>query len=92
VVRADLPPLDENEVYLADLVGCEVVDGAGARIGVVKEVQYAGQELLVVAREGAADALVPFVEPIIRSVDLEARRIVCDPPEGLLNLDGSADE
>jgi ribosomal 30S subunit maturation factor RimM len=29
---------------------------------------------------------VPLVEPIVVSVDLAAKRIVCDPPEGLLDL------
>jgi 16S rRNA processing protein RimM len=35
---------------------------------------------------GGREALVPFVWPIVVRVDREARRIVLDPPEGLLEL------
>ena len=35
---------------------------------------------------GGREALVPFVHPIVVDVDRAARRIVLDPPEGLLEL------
>jgi 16S rRNA processing protein RimM len=85
--RAELPELADDEVYVSDLVGCAVVDRAGAAIGTVAGVERpAGQEILRVARPGGGEALVPLVEPIVVSVDLAAKRIVCDPPEGLLDL------
>jgi 16S rRNA processing protein RimM len=85
VFRDDVPPPGDDELYLADLVGCEVVDAAGEPLGTVAEVRPGGgQDLLVLARDGL-EVLVPFVEPIVVAVDLAARRIVCDPPEGLLD-------
>jgi 16S rRNA processing protein RimM len=42
--------------------------------------------MLVVARDGAGEALIPFVAEIVPNVDLEAGRVVLDPPEGLLDL------
>jgi 16S rRNA processing protein RimM len=96
VPREVLPALDEGEVYLDDLVGCSVYDLAGALLGQVLRVEgSAAQDLLCVAppprRDGQApapgEALIPFVEPIVVSVDVAARRIVCDPPEGLFDLD-----
>jgi 16S rRNA processing protein RimM len=81
--REELPEAGEGEVYVADLVGCLVLDG-DEPVGTVREVVSNGaQDLLVVERAGG-EALVPFVEPIVVSVDLEARRIVCALPEGLV--------
>src|SRR5579883_1522017 len=39
VWRDDLPPLDEREVYVGDLVGCALVDAAGAPLGTVRAVE-----------------------------------------------------
>ena len=43
-------------------------------------------EEAVVARPDGKEALVPLVDEIVVEVDLEARRLVCDPPEGLFDL------
>jgi 16S rRNA processing protein RimM len=86
--RDELPQLDEDEVYLADLVGCRVIDMSGQEIGLAKAVQdIAGNLLLVVQRPRRDDALVPLVPEILVEVDLEARLLRIDPPEGLLDLD-----
>ncbi len=85
--REQLPPLESGEVYVADLTGCQLVDLGGIAIGEVQGTQNTGaQELLVVALPSGREALVPLVEPIVQSIDLAARRIVCDLPEGLLEL------
>jgi 16S rRNA processing protein RimM len=44
-------------------------------------------ELLVLAREGRPDALVPFVRAIVPTVDLPGGRLVLTPPDGLLDDD-----
>ena len=86
--RDELPPLDEDEVYLSDLIGCRVVDLADREVGVAREVlDVAGNPLLVVERPGREDALIPLVPEILRSVELSSRVVQIDPPEGLLELD-----
>ena len=58
----------------------------GAVVGQVSEVIHGpGGELLVVRREGADDALVPFVHAIVPTVDVAGGRVVLTPPEGLLD-------
>ncbi len=86
----DLPPLDEDEVYLHDLVGLDVVllaeDGESVTdpVGTVRDVLEGGPQLLfVVAREGRPDVLVPDVPEIVLDVDLDEGCVVLDPPEGL---------
>ena len=79
VPRSALPKPRRGEVYLADLVGLEVVAGSGVSLGRVVAVEdYGAHPVMRVAPEGAAPGsgrLVPFVEPIVRGVDLAARRI-----------------
>lgn len=84
--QADLPPLEDGEVYVHDLIGMEVVEeGGGEVIGVVCDVLEGAQRLLVVARTGRPNALIPDVPEIVIDVDINLRRIVVDPPDGLLD-------
>jgi 16S rRNA processing protein RimM len=86
VDRADLPPTEEGEYYFGDLMGCTVMDTkSGEAIGVVANcVRYGGPMLLEVKRSGKSDVLIPFVKAICPQVDLEAKRILADLPEGLI--------
>lgn len=87
IERSLLPPTEEGEFYYHDLIGAEVVTCAGIHVGVVASVfPRAGQDLLVVVSPAGKESLIPAVEPIIVEVDIEAGRIVIDPPEGLLEL------
>jgi 16S rRNA processing protein RimM len=81
-----LKALDPGSHYVHDLVGCRVELENGSSVGVVRDVQLdAGIPLLKV--DGAAsEVLVPFTNGICRLVDVEAKRIVIAPPEGLVEL------
>jgi 16S rRNA processing protein RimM len=57
------------------------------RLGTVEDVvSTAGTDLLVVRRDDGNELLIPFVSQFVPDVDLDARRVVVDPPEGLLDL------
>jgi 16S rRNA processing protein RimM len=86
-VRAeDLPPLEPGEYYAYELVGCRVEDTTGKAIGLVARIWETGaQDLLVIAAPEGGEHLVPAAEPILQEVDLSARRLVIDPPPGLLD-------
>jgi len=86
VDRTKLPAPPDGEWYQADLIGLEVVDIAGARLGSVHAVQnYGAGDLLEVKLDsGKASVLVPFRAAIVPEVDIAAGRIVIDPPDGLL--------
>ncbi|HEX3367946.1 MAG TPA: ribosome maturation factor RimM [Candidatus Cybelea sp.] len=71
--------LAAGEYLDADLIGCSVVGADGAPHGTVQRVEhYPASDLLVVDGH-----LVPMVAAIVLQVDLEAKRIVIDPPQGL---------
>lgn len=79
-------PLPEGTYYRHDLVGCQVVDATGAVVGTVKAVEGTlDRSYLIVPRQGG-DAMIPLVDGICVRVDVAARRVVIDPPEGLLDL------
>jgi 16S rRNA processing protein RimM len=76
----DAIELDEGEYLDEDLVGCRVEDGEGRCFGEVDRVEhYPSSDMLVVSGR-----MVPMVRAIVTKIDLAARRIVVDPPEGLL--------
>jgi len=76
--------LAEGEYFQTDLVGCAVVMRDGRRVGVVTGWQeYGGPPLLEVDSNGA-EVLIPFAKSICVEIDVPQRRIVIDPPDGLL--------
>ena len=83
--RDRLPSLPDDEFYHADLIGLDVHDTGGARLGRVTAVQNHGAtDLLEIdTGQGGATVLLPFTRAAVPTVDLAARRIVADPPEGV---------
>lgn len=81
---ASLPPADEG-YYHHELRGLLVVDTSGRALGkVVGVLDSPAQDLLEVATDGVDDTwFVPFVDAIVKEVDIGQGRIVVDPPEGL---------
>ncbi len=81
--RSELPPPGEDEFYWVDLVGCEIADRSGRRLGEVTGVAGGpAHDWLVVSRGEGREAMLPLVDAFIRKIDLERRRITADPPEG----------
>jgi 16S rRNA processing protein RimM len=84
-LEADLAPLDEDDFYWHQLIGCEVETQEGEPVGHVKEIWATGShDVLVVIRPGGGQVLVPTARQIMTSVDLDTKRIVIDPLPGLL--------
>lgn len=77
--RETLPKTEENEFYWADLVGLDVVNQAGERLGHVAELVRTGaHEVLDVRDADGSRRLMPFVAAVIKEVDLAGRRIRVD--------------
>ena len=85
--RAELEP---GWTYLSDLVGCTVFD-AGREIGKVVDVAFGAGEapLLVVRNDAQAAKLpyeIPFAEAFLEKVDIERKQVKMKLPEGLLDV------
>ncbi|MEO8242640.1 MAG: ribosome maturation factor RimM [bacterium] len=85
VDRARLPNLPDDEFYHSDLIGLEVRDTGGVLVGTVSAVHNHGAgDLLEINAPGRKQALLlPFTMANVPTVDLTARRVVVDLPEGL---------
>ena len=89
VEAASLAPTeDPDEFHDHELEGLRAELADGTVVGTVREVVHGpGGDLLVLARPGAPDGLVPFVRQIVPTVDVGGGRVVLTPPEGLLDAD-----
>ncbi|KNX37583.1 ribosome maturation factor RimM [Luteipulveratus halotolerans] len=88
LAQPDAEDDDDDAWYEDDLIGLAVVDTHGGAVGEVVALHPRPvQDLLEISKTGGGTAYVPFVEEIVPEVDVDAGRVVIDPPPGLLNLD-----
>jgi 16S rRNA processing protein RimM len=76
VPRSELPPAAPDSYYVFQLVGLEVVEEGGRRLGAVVDVAPGVANDALELDSGLA---LPLVEACVREVDLEARRILVAP-------------
>jgi len=76
VRREDLAPLESGSYYVADLVGLEVVEEGGPRLGVVRDV-LPGPANDALELDGGL--LLPLVEDCVLEIDLAAGRLLVAP-------------
>jgi 16S rRNA processing protein RimM len=87
VTTESLQPLPPGMFYQHDLIGCVVETPEGMAIGTVGSVEGSGEgSRLVVHSRGGAEILIPMTDAIVVGVHLAARRILVQPPDGLLDL------
>lgn len=84
-VRIDqLPELPEGEYYHHQILGIQVYLESGEKLGSLKEILETGaNDVYVIAREGAEDMLLPAIEDVVLSIDVEANRMVVKLQEWL---------
>lgn len=85
VALADLPAKAPGEFYHYEAIGCEVATTDGRRLGVIEEVIATGANDVWVVRDGAVEVLVPVIENVVKSIDLDQRRMVVEAVPGLLD-------
>jgi 16S rRNA processing protein RimM len=75
--------LDEDDILLADLVGCEVRRPDGTPWGKIAAVEPGEHQDLLVIHDGGVERLLPLVDAFVTEIDLENAVVTVDPPEGL---------
>jgi len=87
---AERAPLPDDEVYIADLIGCALFDVAGPQqvlVGQIESVdRTAGPVALLVVEGASGEILIPFAKSYLRNIDLAAKRVEMALPEGLASL------
>jgi 16S rRNA processing protein RimM len=86
VPAASLDALPEGTFYHHELIGCDVRTASGAPVGTVRAVEGTLEMSRLVVAGSRGDVQIPLVAEICVRVDVAARQIVVNPPEGLLDL------
>lgn len=89
---SELPPLQEDEVYLHDLTGMKLESPAGAEIGSVTGFYELPQGIMLEVSTSRGSVLVPYRAEIIVRTDLATRTIVMDDKLGLLDEASGSDD
>ena len=87
IAEEDLRALSEGEFFEHQVIGSQAVTPEGRSLGSVARVlRTGGTDVLVIRDEDGRERLIPFVDDICTNIDVTAKRITIDPPEGLLEL------
>jgi 16S rRNA processing protein RimM len=100
IPREERLALDDESVYISELIGCTIYDGM-LPVGVVEDVQFAmtadggrriddAAPLLAITGSNGDEVLIPYVKAFLVSVDTEAKRIEMNLPEGLVEINRTA--
>lgn len=93
IPRAERSQLAEDEAYIGDLIGCILVNVAGAEpteVGEIEDIdRTAGPAPLLVVRGKSGEVLIPFAKSYLHKVDIVAKRVEMALPEGLVELNAA---
>ena len=82
--KSDLPKLPKDEFYIDDLIGLDVLDQDGVKVGILNNVySEAAYDMYEILHQGKK-SLVPAVEEFITAIDIKKRTITLRVIEGLL--------
>ena len=83
VTRDSVPPLPQGQYYYFQLLDMEVYTPQGESLGRISEIMETGSNDVYVVTNGTQEILIPALDDVITTVDIEARRMVVHLPEGL---------
>lgn len=86
VSKDELSELTENEYYYHEIIGLTVIDEQARELGKIKEILSPdANDVWVVQRKGKKDALIPYIESVVKQIDLDKGEVHIEIPEGLLD-------
>jgi 16S rRNA processing protein RimM len=92
VPRDRMPPVEEGEYFVEDLIGMEVFSQEGSALGTVKGVhEFGAGPILEIAFQDGREELYSFSHANFPEVDVHARRIIFCPPDVLIVGDKPGD-
>jgi 16S rRNA processing protein RimM len=86
VSESSLQALEPSEYYHYQVIGFEVFDTKGERIGKITSMMMTPGGALYAVQGENKEHLIPAVKEIIERVDFTADKMIIDPPDGLLDL------
>ncbi len=83
--RADAVPLDEDEYFIADLIGVDVMTDEGQKLGVIKDVITTGANDVYVVKTDGKDVLLPAIAQCVLNVNIKERVMTVHVMKGLID-------
>jgi 16S rRNA processing protein RimM len=78
--------LPDDEFYFHEIIDCIVTTTAGEEIGKVREILTPGaNDVWVIKGKNGKDILIPYIEDVVKKVDVKEKSIIIEPMEGLLS-------
>lgn len=78
-------PLDQHEFYFHEILGCIVKTTDGKELGKIEEILAPGaNDVWVIKNKGKKDILIPYIEDVVKDVDVENKIVTIELLEGLL--------
>ena len=86
ITESQLSDLNEGEFYFHEIIGCTVYTDEGEEVGSISEILTPGaNDVWVVKGPRGKDILIPYIEQIVKEVDITAQKVIITPMEGLLD-------
>ena len=86
VTRENAVPLEEDEYFIADLIGLTVVTDEGKELGRLKDVLQTGaNDVYVVEMKGGKEVLLPVIRECVLDIDLEGGKVTVHLMPGLMD-------
>lgn len=86
VPESQLGELEQDEFYFHEIIGCLVFTVKGEEIGKIREILTPGaNDVWVIKGKGGKDILIPYIEQVVKKVDVKEKIILIEPMEGLLS-------
>ena len=79
-----LKPLDPNEVFVHQIIGCRVEDQKGRNLGKITDFMETGANNVYEVSKGSSAFLIPDVPHVVLELNVETKRMVIDPLPGLI--------
>ncbi|MDB6185363.1 ribosome maturation factor RimM [Gemella haemolysans] len=78
--------LEENEFYFHEIIGCEVFDENGKSLGEISEILTPGaNDVWVIKSQNGKEILIPYIEDVVKKIDVENKKIDIEVMEGLID-------
>lgn len=86
VSREESKELEEDEFFIADMIGIDVYTVDNKHVGVLKDVlQYSANDVYVIKDNNNKEHLIPAVMKFVPEIDIEERKMIIDPIKGMLD-------
>lgn len=86
VTRDQAIPLEEDEYYIADLMGLDIYLENGEKFGILKDVMETGaNDVYIVETEEGKEVLIPAIHECVLDIDIEENRMEIHLMDGLLD-------